>query len=458
MGLLSISVLSLISFLGSQILQVSATTQLPLISSAPPSSTVESALPNTIHHASQIFNTVYGATRQWSSSIHHNGMSYFPLTVPANTLFYHGRESAEPIVGIDWLAFEIEHAESFTRFHPWKGDAPTTIPPEDENIQGYLHTYRTTRPLTKLLYLDGLAAAKCNMGPLDTSDMVLLHDTDLRALPGAKEVNRVTALCALSPEIEGIVRMELGIELVLCNITDGIEHLSANQRKFVPKNESKKKYRFFVGEYARTGSQRFGGIGAGRALPDFSSMVSAYFSSMNLTNPDPHRPELPRIDSQDEENIAKIKSEVLALFGPGDRQSESVNWQGVTDMIVTRYSDRLTFLNSSDTTEEELANEIAHILEHHINYHSLNFTASEENCASHYLLPVVKTLRTSSDQLIYQAILTVMQRICRVLFQAHHDLIEPGGSRDSMQGRLAGHQRPSPSGNRKAIVQIKFDE
>ncbi|KAI1000489.1 hypothetical protein K3495_g7705 [Podosphaera aphanis] len=265
------------------------------------------------------------------------------------------------------------------------------------------------------------------MGSLDISDMVLLHDKDLCSQPEASGLNCVRNLCALSPDIEGITRMEMGTELVLCNIINGIEHLSANQRTFVPPNKTKNDFRFIIGEYARIISQRFGGVGSDRALINFSSM--------NLTNPDPHRPELLRIDSQDEENIAKIKSEVLALFGPGDRQSESVNWQGVTDMIVTRYSDRLAILNSSDTTEEELANEIAHILEHHINYHSLNFTASEEDCASHYLLPVVKTLRTSADQLIYQAILTVMRRICRFLFQAHHDLIEPGGSRDSMQVR-----------------------
>lgn len=363
-------------------------------------------------------------------------MSYFPATIPANTLLYHGRSDAELIDGIDWLSFEIEHAEWFARFNAGLGDPPPRQdPPGSLDYQGYLHTYQTIRPLTKILYLDGLSAAKSVIGPLDSADVVLLHDSDFRSQPGSKEQNRVAALCALSPEIEGIMRMEMGLEIVLCNIRESVEHLSANQRPFEPAYETEK-FHLYVGEYVRTINQRDKGIGFGRVSVDYSSMVSAYFHSMNLTNSDPQRPELPRIDAEDKENIEKIKHDVLALFSDGVRHSQSIDWQGVTDMVISRYSDRLAFLTSNHTTDREMLHEIELVLENHINYNSLNLTAAEESCAIHFLLPVA-TLRTLPDQLIYRAIFTVTQRICRVLFQARKQLTESDDIHNSSAVRLA---------------------
>ncbi|KAH7355245.1 hypothetical protein BKA65DRAFT_475702 [Rhexocercosporidium sp. MPI-PUGE-AT-0058] len=38
---------------------------------------------------------------------------------------------------------------------------------------GYLHIYRTSRPITNLLYVDGMSAGKTSMGTLDTQDYVI---------------------------------------------------------------------------------------------------------------------------------------------------------------------------------------------------------------------------------------------------------------------------------------------
>jgi hypothetical protein len=65
----------------------------------------------------QIFNAIHNAMREFGSAWHHNGMSMFPATVPEGTLLYHGTKlhGREVPVGLEWLAFELEHAENFAR-------------------------------------------------------------------------------------------------------------------------------------------------------------------------------------------------------------------------------------------------------------------------------------------------------------------------------------------------------
>lgn len=163
--------------------------------------------------APDLFNAVHDAMRQWGSSIHHNGMSFFLATVPEGVMFYHGSSKEETPDQPEWLAYEIEHAELFARSRfggrppgPPPGDdgarggvgwmsflqgpydpqrpfnGPQTPPPTEDN-GGWLHVYRTTEPL-KLLYVDGMGAGKTDMGTLDTQDYVLRGQT-----PGASERN-----------------------------------------------------------------------------------------------------------------------------------------------------------------------------------------------------------------------------------------------------------------------------
>ena len=68
-----------------------------------------------IRNANHIFNAIRGAMRQWDNSWNHNGMSFFVTTVPEGVQLYHGTSQSEPIVGMEWLAFEPEHALMFAR-------------------------------------------------------------------------------------------------------------------------------------------------------------------------------------------------------------------------------------------------------------------------------------------------------------------------------------------------------
>ncbi|KAL1619135.1 hypothetical protein SLS56_010223 [Neofusicoccum ribis] len=80
--------------------------------------------PAPVQNANHVFNAIHSSMRQWGSSLNHNGMSFFLASVPEGTQFYHGRSSNESVKGMEWLAFEPEHALVFARPHgppPGKG-------------------------------------------------------------------------------------------------------------------------------------------------------------------------------------------------------------------------------------------------------------------------------------------------------------------------------------------------
>ena len=355
---------------------------LPLVDNYGPS--IEIAREN----GPQIFNALHSSLRQWGSSLKHNGMSFFPARIPANTTLYHGThtQGQDPVKGMEWLAFEIEHAEVFARSmgrrpggppgerppgggrpgepghggppdenNPeWKPFSPPPVervddqtyaspdgvPPPGRGMPGYLQMYRTNRELSRLLYIDGMSAGKTSMGTLDTQDIVLRNVTD-STMPWA-DYQRAKDLCALGVEwgLEGFIRMEAGFELILCNFTDGLDFLSARKTPQYDRPEGYDEMSRF--EYMRGVAARYQGITAGRLTIDHSAMVSAFFYPLNLTNPDQSRPDLPRLVSSEVEAIGHLKSDlrqVLSLDRP--QQHSGIDWQGVVDMIVTRYSDRL---------------------------------------------------------------------------------------------------------------------
>ena len=161
-------------------------------------STASSTADLTIQNANHIFNVIHDSMRQWGSSLHHNGVSFFLATVPAGTQFYHGTSNPGIVSGMEWLAFEPEHAMVFARPHrgpPPPGppddndkddrnghheelrrrhdEGPPQPPPDfkdfDENDSGYLHTYAAAKDL-RLIYIDGMSAGKTNKGTLDSQD------------------------------------------------------------------------------------------------------------------------------------------------------------------------------------------------------------------------------------------------------------------------------------------------
>jgi hypothetical protein len=386
-------------------------------------------------NANRIFNAIHSAMRQWGSSIHHNGMSFFPATIPVGVLLYHGGHQADAVTGMEWLAFEIEHAEMFAHPIPKQppddpqhlqralrrqiqDQSPLVRQSDDEDsdspfLDGYLHTYRVTRP-QRMLYIDGMSAAKSMLGTLDSQDELLRNHT---GKGGFDEWPRAEALCDLAQawRIDGIIRMEAGFEVIKCNFSDGLALVSATQRPWRGADWADLALDHM--EYMRAVSQRYGDITASRVTVDYSRMVSALFYPVNLTNPEARSPELPRMVSVPWEALAVIKNDVAEAITASWQKAYPVatNWQGVTDMVVSRYADRLRFIAERAALEDVRA-DVNGLLDTFIDYADAepDMAAATRRCTQHYLDSVHS--ETWQAEVIRAGLEEVTSRICTDLF------------------------------------------
>lgn len=402
-------------------------------------------------NAFDIFNAIHSAMRQWGSSLNHNGMSLFLATVPAGVILHHGTNSPTPPPGPEWLAFEIEHAELFA--HPrWQGGPPPSPQPpphfpsgqhplsgpatnhnrhqhltNDDNDQGekhgYLHTYRTTTPL-HLLYLDGTSAGNTAMGTLDTQDLLLRLN---RSAPLWDERARARALCdiVVGWGLHGVLRMEAGFEVIQCDFSSGMELVSAHRRPSRGREEpgSGRVVRGDgVGtfEYVRAVARRYHGIGGGRVLVDWGSMVSAFFYEVDLTGGSEgiQGKKLPRLVGVGDAELKGIRARVEEVVeerrGGGKR---AVDWQGVVDLVVARYADRLRYMFEGVTSAEVMQDEVNGLLDTHIDYamEDDGYQGAIRRCTRFYTSGLVPARQ--EDCLILTAIETVTYSICSALFE-----------------------------------------
>ncbi|KAI8626106.1 hypothetical protein F5Y19DRAFT_478938 [Xylariaceae sp. FL1651] len=415
----------------------------------------------------RIFNAVHNAMRAFGSALHHNGMSLFPAVIPVSeegVLLYHGTHTREVPETLEWLAFEIEHAQAFAR--PRFSRDPPPHSPVDNNQRpdllrgkwpledplakqsnghlarkttdqgdegkGYLHIYQAIRPL-KVLYIDGMAAAKSDMGTLDTQDYLLRETKDKSA---RDEFSRARDLCELAQQwdIDGFIRMEIGFEIVYCDFTRGFRLISTHQQPGKTEPGYLNDQSISGAEWARAASQRYRGITSSRVVLDYSSMVSAFFYPVNLTNPNPESAGLPRLSQVTSAELALMREHVkTATLRSAARVERIVDWQGVTDMIVSRYADSFPLIAGTDSLDI-LRQEINNLLNVHIEYSAQDegFAAAKQRCISYYLKPV--KARTPEDQFIEAAIESTSTAVCTALFEARQLVVESAdASGESMQ-------------------------
>ncbi|KAL7626154.1 hypothetical protein AAE478_002924 [Parahypoxylon ruwenzoriense] len=405
-------------------------------------------------NAPQIFNAVHNAMCEFGSALDHNGMSLFPAVVPEGVLLYHGTHTTDVPTNPEWLAFEIEHAEAFARIrmrpaaHPGfaatapdsdgdedilnsafasqkGGGGPPEYPPFEPQF-GYLHVYQAARALN-LLYIDGTAAGKTDMGTLDTQDLLL---ADRRNSTAFDERGRARDLCAQGRQwgIDGFIRMEPGFEIIYCDFASGLRLISTRQRPDASDGGVVRNISLAVFEWARAAAQRYRGIGGGRVRLDYSAAVSAFFYPLNLTNPDATRPDLPRLSRATDAELRVLRRHVgravARSLSRGGRGEHSVDWQGVTDMIVTRYADGLGLLAQADSLDTAQS-EVNNLLNLYIDYAEPPLTrlpVARQRCASFFLQPV--RARTPEDELIAGAIETTTAAICGALFRVRELVVE----------------------------------
>ncbi|KAF4999958.1 hypothetical protein FGRMN_2100 [Fusarium graminum] len=428
------------------------------------------------------FNQI--ARRQWGSSLYHNGFGFFPATVPMGTTFYHGARTNVTPSGLEWLALDIEHSGHFARSfrkRPDRGRPPQaemetpemedvlpggqeareelrrrsenrdvyyTSDREDEvgeltdpndavNFRGYLHTYQTNREFNVLL-VDGMSAGKTSMGTLDSQDLVLRENNTNHNMD---EWHRALDLCKLATEwgLDGFVRMELGVEIIKCDFGNGLDLVSMVRTEMYNRTMGRNEMARF--QWARAVAERYDGVGADRLRIDFSSMVSGLFFPINISSTTPERPDLKRLGAATLDELRDIKAYLRDMLRQPRRFT--VNWQGVADLIINRYSKRLTLMVYEPLSLHFFVDEIeaatltwvdAPPLPDDVSMaerEGVNRTADAiEPCRVHYLRTAlaVKKRWNIEDELIYTSLDTVLGTICQTLFLVRSRLLEASGS------------------------------
>jgi hypothetical protein len=107
-----------------------------------------------------------------------------------------------------------------------------------------------------------------------------------------------------------------------------------------------------------------------------------------------------------------------------DGGKSTVDWQGVVDLVVARYADRLRYMAVGVESVGLMQAEINGLLNTHIDYavEDEGYEAAIGRCTRLYTLGVVP--ETQEDRLILAAIETVAHSICSALFEARKMVVE----------------------------------
>lgn len=410
-----------------------------------------------VQNANHIFNAVHSSLRQWGSSYHHNGFSFFMATVPTGTQLYHGSPwLAEPVTGTEWLAFEPEHAMLFTTLllppndrvsnrseqiaeKDWYEEAygnyvgylqrfqstflrnhravadQIPLQTQDQNkgskqLTGWLHTYETTHDL-HLLYVDGMSAAKSSNGTLDSQDYILLNETDEH--PVWWDLVRAERLCKIaedeySDRVDGVLRMEGGFEIILCKFERHLKTVRITRTMSRATDEFSQDHRGSVFSYFQAVASRYHGIGKERVRLNYDAFVTAYNYPINFSS---GLKGLPRLDNVPFASLLPIREDIRRLVMSSNAFDQSRDWQVTADMIVTRYSTRLRHLITAPSPANETLIEVERLLEPFIDYQLRNASLEAIRCRDQFLPHPPFT----QPSLVARAVTEVSRRICSTL-------------------------------------------
>jgi hypothetical protein len=461
-----------------------------------------------VHNANHLFNSIHSSMRQWGSSLNHNGMTVFLATVPADTQLYHGTYKGMAIQGMEWPAFEPEHAFIFAQprwdppppeghkpprkdehFEAWyahygPSDAieqskrhqkeqsrrhelaynhdtdaeyfervqsqrnrphsqprlakqqgspkigrktrilhseqqqPLVAPKSETPTRvGHLHTYTAKHDL-RLLYVDGLSAGKTRNGTLDTQDMLILESTPPPEGPILGDYARAQAMCNLTStiwggRIDGILRMEGGFEVILCDFE---RHLDLTDAMGVPLHQGD---RGFLGTWAyiKAITTRFYGIGGERVRLDYENFVSVFaYAGIDglFTNDVQSDYTMPRLQNVAVADRMRVRADITDMI-LRDEKKVSRNWQAIADMTVARYSHPLHYLHTDKRIRVDrtaFAEYLKLLLVPFIAYTARNTTLETRRCVAQVI-----SLQAPAS-LAHRTVRSITHRICSTLLEA----------------------------------------
>lgn len=426
-----------------------------------------------VANANHIFNTIHSSMRQWGSSLNHNGMSLFPAIVPQGTILHHGTGMQGAVTGMEWVAFERDHALQFAHLYLKPPPGPRfpdmrngeevypdknrvvflrnkqhslhsqRQPPNDDPLwilPGYLHSYSARQDL-RLLYLDGSAAAKSKKGTLDVSDLLILNDTQTRMSFDRDRARRLCQIVAKDwgSRIDGFIRMEAGFEIIICSFAKSLRLVETLRAQDYDEGGTITG-RTDIFHWLRAVVARYDGIGGSppRVQLNYNNFLTAYAYSLDVFQNDSTA--LPRLTAAPQDILEDMRSDLKSMLLQSHTFDKithsSCNWQAVADMIVQKYASPLQYLATSSEFSQSrtrLAQELNYMIRPFINTLHRDAAVETERCAAEFMPSGFHSSdsHNCNGSLSERAIYTVSYRICSTLINALWSLDRPSSSPSS---------------------------
>lgn len=470
----------------------------------------EEVRPLDLANSTALFNSIYAALRQSGSDLHPLGVTYFPAVIPKGTLMFHAGTGQMPD-GLEWLAMDHEFSLNFgsrrqsygrrslsrRRKGPGKPGGPgKTGGPAASGAEGEtprepnknfdksgsmtMMTFRATKDLNKFLYLDGASASKSSTGEMDTQKMISdLVGSDSNSTDDGDDGHRVMServyaerICNWGKKfgLDGLIRVEVGFELVLCDFLNGSTELVSNSSypmvndmlglppptKITSENgwpldengnliegdltdeqratlDKEDQWEAVMRKYDTMDS--FGQLLAGavhntgdkRIQLDYRRMVTGI--NRTYINPDPNNRRLLN-DHITLEVQADMLHDLESALKEGFDSAKSTDWQQVFDEIVDKFSPMLKGIERVVDSEDKSVNIVAENITRYTTSFVRRFTdwprqAQPQNLGSdrtfaiyQYTRPL-KDLGTDSDYLIWSAAVRVVTEVVDTIYDVH---------------------------------------
>lgn len=467
--------------------------------------------PIDLLNSTALFNSVSAALKQKDSDVHPVGVCYFPAVIPKGTLMYHSGPGKIP-ESFEWLAMDYEFSFSFGQRRKSRGKeslkrdrhsppshssngAPSTNlmppnqnssidnsndirrPPVERNFWTMM-TYRAKRDLNRLIYVDGASAAKTKTGEMDTQELlsnIAALKLNLTEDPGDWIEERLFAsrICKWGEPfgLDGIIRLEIGFEIILCDFLNGSIELVSNvsfptvdsalglpspvnltrengwpindDGELIEDELTKEQELILEGEdrienYLQEthAMLEFEHIYAGMVHDTGDKRIELDYrylvTGINRTwiSPDPNMRRLLSNNTSLDLQLGIVVDLENALQ-LGFDSTQSTNWQLVSEEIVNKFTPLILVLdkvlNSTDSTEMIARNSTVHTLNFIRRFWhdtgSNDFEQNKEFAIYQYTHPT-KPLTTESDYLIWSSMVRVVKEIIDTIYDIHF-LMQP---------------------------------
>ncbi|KAK4544995.1 hypothetical protein LTR36_003900 [Oleoguttula mirabilis] len=236
------------------------------------------------------------------------------------------------------------------------------------------------------------------------------------------EGERAELMCRMAHEeyddrIDGILRMEGGFEIILCNFEKDLDVVQIAQT-----HDSGSRDGPGMGppggRDGREGfntqlavSARYDGIGGNRVTLDYENFVTLFAYGDALYFDETGRPRV----INETAAIDPVRQAIRHLAVSPNNAAPGKDWQAVADMIVTRYAERIGYLASGELDDlASFKSEVDRAMRPFIDYSRRNSTREIGRCASQFL----PTKTSPSESLAEASLRDVTTVLCRTLSAA----------------------------------------